>query len=86
LAAATTTSVSKAKGFVSATLHRSTDNTKVAMYAQWQSIADYQAMRHDPAPRQFFEEALSIARFEPGLYEVVQTFTPADAKQNRLDL
>jgi xanthine dehydrogenase YagR molybdenum-binding subunit len=27
---------------------RSTDGTKVTMYAQWRSIDDYQAMRQDP--------------------------------------
>ena len=79
LTAATEMSVSRAKGFISATLHRSTDGTKVTMYAQWQSMADYQAMREDPSPRQFFEEALSIAKFDPGLYEVVRTFTRTDA-------
>ena len=25
-----------------------------------------------------FEEALSIAKFEPGMYEVVRTFAPVD--------
>jgi hypothetical protein len=33
-------------------------------------------MRQDPAPLPFLQEALSIATFEPGMYEVVQTFTP----------
>jgi quinol monooxygenase YgiN len=74
---ATEVSVRQAPGFVSATLHRSTDGTKVTMYAQWRSIDDYQAMRQDPAPLPFFQEALTIAKFEPGIYEVVQTYTPA---------
>ena len=56
---------------------RSTDGTKVTMYAQWRSIDDYQAMRQDPAPLPFLQEALTIAKFEPGVYEVVRTFTPA---------
>lgn len=68
--------VSKAKGFVSSTLHRSTDGGKVTMYARWRSLADYEAMREDPAPRPYLEAALSIARFEPGMYEVVQEFSP----------
>jgi quinol monooxygenase YgiN len=74
---ATEVSVRRAPGFVSASLHRSTDGTKVTMYAQWRSIDDYQAMRQDPAPLPFFQEALTIASFEPGVYEVVRTFTPA---------
>jgi hypothetical protein len=42
------------------------------MYAQWRSIDHYQAMRHDPSPLPFFQEALTIAKLEPGVYEVVQ--------------
>lgn len=66
--------VSKAPGFVSSTLHRSTDGGKVTMYARWASLADYEAMRQDPAPRPFLDEALSFARFDPGMYEVVGEF------------
>ena len=70
--------VNHAPGFISSTLHRSLDGTKVAMYARWRSIDDYQAMRNDPRPRAFLEEALSIAKFEPGIYEVVRSFLPVD--------
>jgi quinol monooxygenase YgiN len=76
LTEATEVSVSRAPGFVSASLHRSTDGTKVTMYAQWRSIDEYQAMRRDPTPLPFLQEALKIARFEPGIYEVVRTFVP----------
>ena len=76
LTEATEVSVCRAPGFVSAILHRSTDGTKVTMYAQWRSIDDYQAMRQDPNPLPFLQEALAIARFEPGIYQVVQTFAP----------
>ena len=76
LTRATEVSVRHAPGFVSASLHRSLDGTKVTMYAQWRSVEDYQAMRQDPLP--FLQEALAIARFEPGMYEVVQTFAPFD--------
>jgi quinol monooxygenase YgiN len=48
LTEATETSVRHAKGFISATLHRSINGTKVTMYAQWRSLADYQAMREGP--------------------------------------
>ncbi|HCF88106.1 MAG TPA: antibiotic biosynthesis monooxygenase [Ktedonobacter sp.] len=76
LTRATEVGVSHAPGFVSASLHRSLDGTKVTMYAQWRSVQDYQAMRQDPAPLPFLQEALTIATFEPGMYEVVQTFAP----------
>jgi quinol monooxygenase YgiN len=78
LARATDEFVSRAPGFVSSTLHRSLDGTKVTMYAQWRSAEDYEAMRQDPRPLPFLEEALKIAKFEPGMYEVVRTFSPID--------
>jgi quinol monooxygenase YgiN len=69
--------VNNAPGFMSATLHRSLDGTKVTMYALWRSAEDYQAMRQDPGPLPFLKEALSIATFEPGMYEIVRSFSPA---------
>lgn len=69
-------SVSKAPGFISASLHRGIDGTKVTMYAQWASVEEYQAMREDPAPLPYLQEVMKIATFEPGMYEVVRTFAP----------
>jgi quinol monooxygenase YgiN len=66
--------VSRATGFVSSTLHQSTDGSKVTMYARWRSLAEYEAMRQDPMALRFFTEALSISRFDPGMYEVVREF------------
>jgi quinol monooxygenase YgiN len=75
LSKATDVSVRHAKGFVSASLHRSLDGNKVTMYAQWQSTEDYQAMREDPTPLPYFRQALAFAKFEPGIYEVVETYS-----------
>jgi quinol monooxygenase YgiN len=80
LTEATEVSIREAPGFVSASLHRSTDGTKVTMYAQWLSMEHYQAMRQDPVPLPFFQQALKIAKFEPGVYEVVRTFAPKHRK------
>jgi heme-degrading monooxygenase HmoA len=74
LTRATDEFVSRAPGFISSVLHRSLDGTKVTMYARWRSVEDYEAMRGDPGPRPFLEEALTIARFEPGMYEIVREF------------
>ncbi|GMK44510.1 antibiotic biosynthesis monooxygenase family protein [Paenibacillus glycanilyticus] len=79
LTSATDVSVRYAAGFISSSLHRSTDGTKVTMYAQWRSLEDYQAMRDDPKPLPYLQEALKIATFEPGMYEVVKTFEPVQA-------
>ena len=76
LARATDGFVGRAPGFISSTLHRSLDGTKVTMYAQWESAAAYEAMRRDPGPLPYLQEALTIAKFEPGMYEVVRTFAP----------
>jgi quinol monooxygenase YgiN len=78
LARATDEFVSRAPGFVSSILHRSLDGTKVAMYAQWRSVDDYESMRRDPGPLPFLEEALTIAKFEPGMYEIAGRFSPRD--------
>jgi heme-degrading monooxygenase HmoA len=78
LARVTDELVSHAPGFISSTLHRSLDGTKVTMYAKWRSLEDYEAMRRDPAPLPFLREALEIATFEPAMYEIVRSFSPAD--------
>ena len=44
------------------------------MYAQWRSIEDYEAMRKNAAVSPFLQQALAIAAFAPGMYEVVDTF------------
>jgi hypothetical protein len=75
---ATESSVRKIKGFISSSLHRSIDGTKVTMYAQWKSIEDYQNMRNNAIASPYLTEALKIATFDPGMYEVVATFLPAE--------
>jgi len=83
LTRATQSSVRHIPGFVSAALHRSLDGTKVTMYAQWRSVEDYQRMRARPDASPFLDEAMTIATFSPGLYEVVEVFAPEEAALNR---
>src|ERR1700744_3244997 len=68
LSLATESSVRNIPGFISAALHRSMDGTRVVMYAQWESVEAYQKMRANPAASPYLDEALTIARFEPGMY------------------
>jgi quinol monooxygenase YgiN len=75
LTSATLGSVDREPGFISATLHRSLDGSKVTMYAKWRDAEAYAAMRRKPG-RPFLAQALQIAQFEPGMYEVVETFYP----------
>jgi quinol monooxygenase YgiN len=74
LTLATEGSVRQIKGFISSALHRSLDGKKVTMYAQWASIEDYEAMRKNSTASPFLDQALEIASFDPGMYEVVKTF------------
>ncbi|MBB3128157.1 quinol monooxygenase YgiN [Paenibacillus rhizosphaerae] len=74
---ATNVSVRYAPGFITCILHRGTDGTKVTMYSQWRSAEDYQDMRNDPRPLPYLQEALKIAKFEPGMYEIVKAFEAA---------
>jgi quinol monooxygenase YgiN len=76
LLARATEIVRRAPGFISAKLHRSLDGSKVTMYAQWRSVEDYQAMRANPAPLPYLQQALTFASFEPAMYEVVATYSP----------
>jgi Uncharacterized enzyme involved in biosynthesis of extracellular polysaccharides len=77
LTQATEQSVRNAPGFISARLYRGLDGTKVTMYAQWRSREAYEAMRADPAPLPYLQQALAIAKFEPAMYDVVRTFHAA---------
>ncbi len=33
-------------------------------------------MRRNPAPAPFLQQALALAKFEPGMYEVVESYSP----------
>ncbi len=57
-------------GFVSANIHRSLDGNKVVNYAQWESLAAFEAMRADPRAAPHMAAAAALARFEPILCEV----------------
>jgi quinol monooxygenase YgiN len=77
LARATDTSVRDVPGFISAALHRSVDGTRVTMYSQWKSAEHYrhyQSMLSNPVASPYVARALAIAKFDPGMYEVVKVF------------
>ena len=76
LTLATDKSVRKMRGFISSSLHRSIEGTKVTMYAQWRTVEDYLKMRNNPDASPYLKQALTIATFESGMYEVVETFLP----------
>lgn len=80
LSRATNESVKNISGFISASLHRSLDGTKVTMYAQWRSMDDYQNMRNNSTASPYLTEALEFAQFDMGMYDVVETFLPDNSR------
>ena len=58
-------------GFRSASIHLSTDCTRVVNYAQWDSAEAFFAMQANPAAREHMSAAAEIASaFDPHLYTV----------------
>jgi len=71
-------SVADAPGFGGATLHRSLDGERVVMYARWQSLAHYEAMRAGSGPTTALQEIMQTAIFEPGIFTAVREFQPSE--------
>jgi len=65
--------MSKQPGFQSARIHRSLDGTRVAVYAQWRSREDFEALADNPDAAAHMRRARSLASFEPVLYDLVFT-------------
>lgn len=70
---ATDRTIKRQPGFVSATIHRSLDGTKVVNYAQWRSKRDFDAMRSNPETWPHMEAAAALASFDPIVCEVVDS-------------
>ena len=58
-------------GFVSANLHKSIDGVKVANYAQWSSIEDYEAFINNTEVQQKAEKLLTLGQPDSHVYEIV---------------
>lgn len=74
LTKATDETVKYMDGFITSTLHRSIDGTRVTMYAQWESREAYDNMRRNATASPYLDEALTFGKFEMGMYEIVKTF------------
>lgn len=57
-------------GFISASIHRGHEGTRVVNYAQWRSREDFDAMLQNPRAREHMGRAARIAAFDPILCEV----------------
>jgi len=58
-------------GFISATVHRSEDGTRVFNYLQWESADDLAAMQRSPEFQAFGRRFAGLVEFEPHECEVV---------------
>ncbi len=83
LVEATEEVMNKQPGFISANIHKSLDGTRVTNYAQWRSVADFEAMMANPEANVHMKAAAALATFEPYLYEVAyvdEALTKANAQ------
>jgi quinol monooxygenase YgiN len=64
-------------GFVSANLHIALDGRHVANYAQWRSVADFEAMLTDPVAGEHMAAAAALAEYAPALYRVASVHAAA---------
>jgi heme-degrading monooxygenase HmoA len=62
-------------GFISASIHKSYDGTKVVNYAQWKSREDFEAMTRNPDAIPHMKAAAALARFDPILCEVMDSIS-----------
>jgi len=60
-------------GFISASIHKSLDGTRVINYAQWKSPADFAALQKNPEAQVHMKAAGALATFEPIICEVVDS-------------
>lgn len=71
LVEATEMTMQRLPGFISANIHKSLDGTRVANYAQWQSVENFQAMLQNLEAIPHMQQAAALATsFDPKLYEV----------------
>lgn len=60
-------------GFVSASIHKSLDGTKVVNYAQWETKDGFDLMMSNPQVRARMGSAMQLGRPEPHFYTVEGT-------------
>ena len=63
-------------GLISASVHRSTDGTRIVNYVQWQSVEDMQRMLQTPEFRAAFADQPAVEHADPHFYEVAGVYEP----------
>ena len=72
---ATETTMRRMHCFISASIHKSFDGTKVVNYAQWLSREDFEAMTKNPEAMPHMKACAALAKFDPILCEVVDSLS-----------
>jgi antibiotic biosynthesis monooxygenase (ABM) superfamily enzyme len=62
-------------GFISATIHKSADGTRVANYAQWRRPEDFEAMLRDPRAAEHMKPIQEIVANDGHLYQVMDSIS-----------
>lgn len=62
-------------GFVSASIHASTDGKRVVNYVQWESAKAFEAMMSNEEAREHMGKASKLAEADPHIYRVVKAHT-----------
>jgi quinol monooxygenase YgiN len=78
LVEATQATMQHVPGFVSASIHKSADGTRVANYAQWRRAKDFEAMLDDPRAAEHMKQISEIASYDAHLYGVMESITIAE--------
>lgn len=68
-------------GFVSANLHKSIDGVKVANYAQWASMEEFEAFRNNAQVQQKAEKLFTFGQPDSHVYEIVTSESKAGTPQ-----
>ena len=63
-------SMTKQPGFISATIHKSLDGTRVINYVQWRSKEDFEAISNNPETTAHINEIKKLAKGNTSFYEV----------------
>jgi heme-degrading monooxygenase HmoA len=70
---ASETVMNRLPGFVSATIHKSLDGTRVTNVARWADKQSFDAMQENPEARRHMQAAMQLANFDAHLYHEVST-------------
>ena len=76
---ATQKTIRNVPGFVSASIHKSADGTRVANYAQWRTVEEFEAMLRDPRAAEHMKPIREIATNDANLYEVVESLAVSNS-------